>query len=79
MKLPRMMAKVLPICLVEGHDIVSVDGSKNKLVYQKGDKRPAMEYYSGTLEFCQRKECDWERYTGPRTPYERVFVKGKSK
>jgi len=79
MKLPRLAAKIMPTCLVEGHDIVSVDGSKNKLVYQKGNKRPVMEYYSGTLEFCRRKGCEWEKYTGPRLPYKRVYEKGKQK
>ena len=61
-------------CRKQGHIIRTVDGEKKNLVYQKGDARPSMDYYSGIYKFCVREDCEWNQYSGSTQPYKRVLL-----
>lgn len=57
------------VCILKGHDVELVaDGKKQKVAYQKGDKRPAIIYFTGRVYKCRRKDCSYERYEGPTRP-----------
>jgi len=52
-------------CLFKGHDwILKADGTKDTLIYQKGDR--AIDHYPGQYFVC---DCGAEIYIGPRKPY----------
>lgn len=61
-------------CLIHGHMIKTVDGNKRELAHQKGGARPSMQFFSGVYEYCTRDLCEWNRYTGPTTPYKTVVM-----
>lgn len=55
-------------CAEHGHFIVTVDGEKDNLYWEK-ENREARYYYSGTYKYCNRKGCNWGKYAGPVRPY----------
>jgi len=63
-------------CRKRGHDIQTIDGRVQNLVYQKGDARQVLDYYDGMYYFCKRRGCEWSQYIGSTQPYRREVVNG---
>lgn len=61
-------------CLLHGHNVQKVDGSKQNLAFQKGGKRQVIDYYNGLYEYCDRPGCDWNRYIGIPRAYRREIL-----
>jgi len=53
-------------CLKLGHRLRVIDGKKENLAYQKGERQ--IFYFEGRYEWCTREPCHYEKYTGPTRP-----------
>lgn len=53
-------------CFALGHKITSI--TTDRLYYQK-DAQPKREWYSGTLTYCARAGCGYEKFVGAATPW----------
>lgn len=61
-------------CLIKGHKIKIIDGSKSNLVFQKGEARQVIDYFNGICQICERAGCSWEKYVGDKKPYKRQLI-----